>query len=81
MGNKRVKVNRLREGMIIDSDVYARNGTVLVAEGTTLTKEMIRLLTVHFIEEVLVKRETPNETPVVEEAEISEKQDWNIPVR
>lgn len=75
MGNKRVKVNRLREGMIIDSDVYARNGTVLVAEGTTLTKEMIRLLTVHFIEEVLVKRETPNETPVVEEAEISEKQE------
>lgn len=58
MANSRVKVNRLREGMIIDSDVYAGNGTILVAEGTPLTKEMIRLLTRHFVEDVLIRRET-----------------------
>lgn len=58
MANKKVKVNRLREGMILDNDVYARNATVLVAEGTPLTKEMIRLLTRHFIEEVLVREQT-----------------------
>lgn len=58
MANSRVKVNRLREGMIIDSDVYADNGTILVAEGTPLTKEMIRLLTRHFVEDVLIRRET-----------------------
>lgn len=58
MANSKVKVNRLREGMIIDSDVYAGNGTILIAEGTPLTKELIRLLTRHFIEEVLIRRET-----------------------
>lgn len=58
MANTRVKVNRLREGMIIDNDVYAGNGTILIAEGTPLTKEMIRLLTRHFVEDVLIRRET-----------------------
>lgn len=75
MENKRVKVDRLREGMVVDSDVYAKNGTVLVAEGTALTKEMIRLLTRHFVEEVLVKRETLNEVSGVKEPEILEKKE------
>lgn len=68
MANSRVSVDRLREGMIITSDVYTKTGMVLVAEGTPVTKEVVRLLTRHFVEEVMVSRkiESAAPAPVVE---------------
>lgn len=57
MVNLRVSVDRLREGMVIKSDVYAKSGTVLAREGTVVTKETIRLLTRHFVEEVMAVSE------------------------
>lgn len=60
----RVSVNRMREGMVVREDVFAKTGAILVAEGTAVTKEVIALLVRHFIDNVMVeyepaKRETP----------------------
>lgn len=57
MPRLRVSVNRLREGMIVVEDIFAKTGAVLVAEGTCVTREVISLLTRHFIESVMVEYE------------------------
>lgn len=53
MASLRVSVDRLREGMIIMNDVYAKTGSILVAEGTPVTREVISILTRHFVPEVM----------------------------
>lgn len=60
----RVSVNRMREGMVVKEDVFAKTGAVLVTEGTVVTKEVMTLLVRHFIDDVMVeygsvKRDTP----------------------
>lgn len=57
MSIMRVSVDRLREGMIIANEVYSQTGIPLVTEGTPVTKEVINLLTKHFIDEVRVSYE------------------------
>lgn len=54
MAQMRVTVNRLRNNMIIAKDVYTNTGIILIAEGTPVTKEVISLLTKHFIDSVIV---------------------------
>lgn len=55
MASIRMQTNRLRPGMIINSDVYTRAGVVIVPEGTAVTKEVHALLARHFVDEVLVE--------------------------
>lgn len=62
----RVSVNRLRKGMVIASDVYANTGVILVPAGTTVTKEVIHLLTRHFVETVMVEYIVEKKDPSVE---------------
>jgi len=50
----RVRTDRLRKGMVIKNDVYARTGAVLVPIDTPVTKEVVAILTKHFIEYVMV---------------------------
>lgn len=78
MAHLRVSVNRLREGMMIASDVYSRAGAVLVSEGSVVTREVLNLLTRHFIDSVVVEYKT-EQTPVLESAQeaaprVTEKQ-------
>lgn len=78
MPRLRVSVKRLREGMVVMEDVYAKTGVILVMEGTCVTKEVIGLLTKHFIEEVIVeysndKRQVMNPVKITEPAD-KEKQ-------
>lgn len=55
MATLRVSVNRLREGMTIKNDVYSRMGMIVVSEGTPVNKEVVNLLTRHFIDTVMVE--------------------------
>ncbi len=55
MANLKVNTNRLRRGMVIKSDVFTNTGVVIVPEGTEVTKDVVDLLTKHFIEEVIVE--------------------------
>lgn len=55
MPRLRVSVNRLREGMVVVEDIFAKTGAVLVTEGTYVTKEVIGMLTRHFVESVMVE--------------------------
>lgn len=55
MANLKLSVNRLREGMVIKSDVYNRMGMAIVMEGTIVTKDVINMLTRHFIDSVVVE--------------------------
>ena len=55
MAYLRTSVNHLRKDMIIAGDVYTNNGVTLVAAGTPVSKEVIALLTKHFIDSVLVE--------------------------
>lgn len=65
MPRLRVSVNRLREGMVVKEDVYAKTGVILVMEGTCVTKEVIGLLTRHFIEEVIVEYSNDKREPAI----------------
>ena len=50
----RIHTDRLRKGMIIKSDVYTRTGVTLVPINTPVTKDVVALLTRHFIDYVMV---------------------------
>ena len=65
MPRLRVSVNRLREGMVVKEDVYAKTGVILVMEGTCVTKEVIGLLTRHLIEEVIVEYSNDKREPAI----------------
>jgi putative nucleotidyltransferase with HDIG domain len=58
MARLRVSVNRLRKGMTIVEDIYSKTGAILVAEGSPVTKEVVNLLTRHFIDNVAVEYQT-----------------------
>lgn len=50
-----IKTYRLKEGMMIQRDVYLSNGLILVPAGTEITQEVIVLLKNHLVEEVFVE--------------------------
>lgn len=62
MAELRIPTNKLKERMVISRDVFARNGVVLICEGTKATSEIIRMLTSHFIDYVYVEQEA---SPVI----------------
>lgn len=78
----RVHTDRLRKGMIIKSAVYARTGAVLVPVDTPVTKEVVDLLTRHFIDYVMVDYQatvsspadipSPESVPKVKEQQMEE---------
>ena len=51
----RMSVNRLREGMIIREDVFSKSGAVIVPDGAAVTKDVVALLTRHFVDSVMVE--------------------------
>lgn len=58
MAHIRMSVNRLRKGMILGNSVFSRSGVILVTEGTEVTKDVVDLLTKHFIDSVVVEYQT-----------------------
>ena len=50
-----MSVNRLREGMIIREDVFSKSGAVIVPDGAAVTKDVVTLLTRHFVDSVMVE--------------------------
>ena len=50
----RMSVNRLREGMMIKEDVFSKTGAVIVPDGAVVTKDVVALLTRHFVDSVMV---------------------------
>ncbi len=59
----RVHTDRLRKGMIIKNDVYSRTGAVLIPVNTPVTKDVVMLLTKHFIDYVMVDYQTTASSP------------------
>lgn len=51
----RMSVNRLREGMIIREDVFSKTGAVIVPDGAAVTRDVVALLTRHFVDSVMVE--------------------------
>ena len=54
----RMSVNRLREGMMIKEDVFSKTGAVIVPDGAVVTKDVVALLTRHFVDSVMVEYPT-----------------------
>lgn len=50
MAQMRIRLNRLKSGMIIKDNIYSRTGTFLIGAGTVATPDIISLLTKHLIE-------------------------------
>ena len=59
----RVHTDRLRKGMIVKSDVYTRTGMTLVPINTPVTKDVVALLTKHFIDYVMVDYQSTASCP------------------
>ena len=59
----RIHTDRLRKGMIIKSDVYTRTGATLVPNNTPVTKDVVNLLTRHFIDYVMVDYQSTPSSP------------------
>lgn len=55
MAKLRVSTDRLRKGMIITNSVYSSSGMLLVSENTVVTKEILELLTRHFVSYVIAE--------------------------
>ena len=82
MAYVRVHTDRLRRGMVIKNDIYARTGAVLIPADTTVTKEVVTLLTKHFIEYVMVEYQaaasipadipSPESVPQIKQQQIEE---------
>ncbi len=68
-----VEVNRLRKGMIMGEDVYTNTGLILVSQGEPVTKDVVNLLTRHFIGSVRVEYQTGEDrSSSVNEAQYNE---------
>lgn len=52
MAQMRIRLSRLKSGMIIKDNIYSRTGTFLIGAGTVATPDIISLLTKHLIEYV-----------------------------
>lgn len=59
----RVHTDRLRKGMVIKNDVYSKTGAVLIPVNTPVTKEVLALLTRHFIDYVMVDYQSTESSP------------------
>lgn len=59
----RVHTDRLRKGMIIKNDVYSRTGAILVPVNTPVSKDVVTLLTKHFIDYVMVDYQATASSP------------------
>lgn len=70
----KVAVNRLRKGMIVGEDVYTKTGVILVTQGSPVTKEVVNLLTRHFIDGISVEYQTDTSESVIPKANINEEQ-------
>lgn len=55
MAKVRVRTNKLKENMILGADVYTMNGVVLVPAGTVVNKEVMHILTNHFVDQVIIE--------------------------
>lgn len=55
MAQMRIRLNRLKSGMIIKDNIYSKTGTFLIGSGTVVTQDIISLLTKHFIDFVTVE--------------------------
>lgn len=55
MAQMRIRLSRLKSGMIIKDNIYSRTGTFLIGAGTVATPDIISLLTKHLIEYVNVE--------------------------
>ena len=64
MAQMRIRLNRLKSGMIIKDNIYSRTGTFLIGAGTVATPDIISLLTKHLIEYVNVYWHTGNHKQV-----------------
>ena len=68
MTQLRVQTNRLRKGMTIKNTVYSRSGVILIPANTPVTKEIVTLLSRHFIDYVIVEYDRDIPAPPVPEA-------------
>ena len=83
MAKIRIAVNHLCNDMIIGEDVYNRSGVVLVAQGSTVTDEVISLLSRHLIDSVAIEyqaaadepQQAENAQPLVDEKQYQEFQE------
>ena len=55
MAQMRIRLNRLKSGMIIKDNIYSKTGTFLIGSGTVVTQDIIKLLTKHFIDFVNIE--------------------------
>ncbi len=55
MAQMRIRLSRLKSGMIIKDNIYSETGTFLIGSGTVATPDIISLLTKHLIEYVNVE--------------------------
>lgn len=55
MAKMKVHTDRLRKGMIIRNNVYTNTGLLLVSENTPVTKDILELLSKHFIDYVIAE--------------------------
>ena len=77
MAQMRIPTSRLRKNMIVKSDVYTRSGVIIVPAGTEVTKDVVSLLTRHFIDDVIVEYgtgEQEEKEPIVEPKRVSDEQ-------
>lgn len=63
MARIRVSVNRMRKGMTIAEDIYTKTGAILVTQGSPVTKEVVNLLSRHFIDNVAVEYQAAKAEP------------------
>ena len=62
MAQMRIRLNRLKSGMIIKDNIYSKTGTFLIGSGTVVTQDIILLLTKHFIDFVNVEYSVEGES-------------------
>ena len=59
MAQKRMWARNLKEGMVINTDVFTDNGVIIVPAKTVVTHEVLELLSRHSIREVFIHMEEP----------------------
>lgn len=78
MAQMRIRLNRLKSGMVIKDNIYSKTGTFLIGSGTVVTPDIIALLTKHFIDFVNVEYNVKKEsTPEVSKITPEQEQEFN----
>lgn len=57
MANLRIQTHHLKKGMMIAADVYTHAGVIIVPKDTVVTKDVVDLLTRHFVDDVIIDYE------------------------